>query len=305
MLDVSVLVVNHNARPYLRNCLSSLYNRQSAHSWETLVIDNASSDGSVEMVSTLFPEVKVLANSSNLGFARACNQGAAASRGRYLLLLNPDTVLLSSVDGLVEFMDSNPKCGVVGGRVLNVDGTSQPTCRSFPSLSLLPFGRESPLTRLLPGNPWSRTFLCTEMGYKEAHMVDAVAGVFMMLRKQLYDQIDGFDEDYFLFVEDIDLCYRARKAGWEICYVPHASIIHFGGRSTRSAKTRAMYQHYRGIHKFFLKHRRLRWFESGVLLAELFLGFWIYLGCTFLRQLCHWQVVGEKRSRSPRKTAQA
>ena len=303
MLDVSVLVVSHNACRYLKNCLSSLYNRRSAHSWETLVIDNGSSDGSLEMLVRLFPEVKVIANSSNLGFARACNQGAAASRGRYLLLLNPDTVLLSSVDGLVEFMDSNPKCGIVGGSVLNADGTSQPTCRSFPSLTLLPFGRESPLTRLLPSNPWSRTFLCTEMGYEKVHMVDAVGGVFMMLRKELFDQIGGFDEEYFLFVEDIDLCYRARKAGWDVCYVHYASVIHFGGRSTRSVKTRAMYQHYRGMHKFFLKHYQLRWFKSVGLLTELFLGFWIYLVCTSLRQLWHCEITGEKAGRSPQEMA--
>ncbi len=285
MLDISVLIVSYNTRQYLRNCLSSFYGTAPRCSWEIVVIDNGSSDGSLSMLSKLFPEVRVINNSSNLGFAHANNQGLKVSRGEYLLLLNPDTISLNSVDRLVEFMDSNPKCGIVGGKVLNPDGSIQPTCRSFPSLTLLPFGRESPFTRLRPGNPWSRRFLCTDMGYEKINKVDAVGGVFMMLRRKLLDRIGGFDESYFLFVEDVDLCYRTRKSGWEICYVPYASVIHFGGRSTQSVKSRAVYHHYRGIYRFFLKHHSLRWHEKVVLYTELVVGFWIYLGYNCLKQL--------------------
>lgn len=284
MLDVTILIVNYNACAYLRNCLSSLYEKGSRYSWETLVVDNGSTDGSLRMLRH-FPQVRVIANAENRGFARANNQGIEASAGRYILLVNPDVVLLDPVDRLIDFMDGHPHCGIAGGRVLNPDQTIQHTCRSFPSLALLPFGRESPLTRIMPRNRWSRQFLCRDLKDGTETQVDAVGGVFMAIRRKLLDEIGGFDERFFLFVEDTDLCYTARKHDWQVYYAPFASVIHFGGRSTRSVRTRSVYHHYRGIYRFFEKHYALKWHERGLLLGEMAAGYWSYLAYSSMRQL--------------------
>jgi GT2 family glycosyltransferase len=246
------------------------------------------------MLSRRFPAVQVIDNRSNLGYARGNNQAVNHSTGRYVLFLNPDTILLNSLDPLIGFMDSHPECGIAGGKVLNPDGSTQPTCRSFPSLALLPFGRESPLTQFLPGNPWSKKFLCTGIGYDTLHTVDAVAGVFMIARRELFCEVGGFDEDYFLFVEDIDLCYRIGERGWKVYYVPDTSVIHFGGRSTWQVKPKAIYQHHRGMYKFFSKHRALAWHERTILIAGLFLGWWAQLSLASVKRLGSAEIRAQK-----------
>ena len=301
MLDITFVIVSYNTCAYLRNCLSSLYSNPPARSWEVIVIDNGSSDGSISMVEALFPHVTMIANGRNIGYARANNQGAGVSRGRYLLFLNPDTVLLEPVDALVEFMDSHRDCGALGGKVLNPDGTPQSACRSFPSLRLLPFGRESPLTRLMPANRWSEKLLCKSMDFERLNLVDAVGGVFMMVRKEVFDQIGGFNEEYFLYVEDIDLCYRIKKSGWKIHYCPWSSVVHFGGRSTRSVGSRALKEHFRGMYRFFLTHYRLQPYERAILFGELFCGFWTYLLYQCVRRL-RWHRKERMRVAQPSET---
>ena len=231
MTDVSVSIVNYNAKEYLDRCLKALYKSIKKHSFEVIVVDNASDDGSADLVKIKFPTAKLIINSSNLGFIKANNIGIQNSKGRYVLCLNNDTEVLDrSIDKLVAFMDSHPDAGAAGPKLLNSDGTLQMQCRrGFPTLSNSLF-YFSGLNRLFPKSKLLGGYLLTYLDDKNMTEVDSLCGAAMIVRREVIDKVGLMDESYYMYGDDIDWCYRIKKTGWKVYYLPDAEIIHYGGR---------------------------------------------------------------------------
>ncbi len=272
MIELSVIIVNRNVRELLKQCLQSV---RSQWPWpdkglELIVVDNASSDGSAEAISAGFPDVKLIKNPDNRGFGRACNQGMAVSSGRYLMILNPDTVIRKGLfQSLIEFMDHTPKAGLAGPKVLNEDGTLQPTFRRFPTYGNILFARKSPLSSLWADNPGSKKYLQQDISLDQPRRVEALGGVCMIMRREMLDDVGPFDENIFMYLEDTDLCYRAHLKGWESWVVPRAELIHYWGKSTEQEKRKMAEEHRRSLYYYFGKHYDPSFIQRAYLKAGL------------------------------------
>ncbi|MDQ3930328.1 MAG: glycosyltransferase family 2 protein, partial [Chloroflexota bacterium] len=235
--DLSIVILSWNVRELLAACLRSL--PEAAGEWweraEVLVVDNASTDGSAEMVRSDFPDVRLIALPRNFGFSGGNNVGIRAAQGRYVLLLNPDTVALpGSIAALAGYMEAHEASGIVGPRLLNPDGTLQPSRRRFP-IPLTALVESTPLQRWLGKLPQVRRFYMLDRPEGETQQVDWVSGAVLMCRRQALEQAGLFDPRYFMFSEEVDLCKRVKDAGWQVVYVPQAEIVHYGGQSTDQA----------------------------------------------------------------------
>jgi GT2 family glycosyltransferase len=256
-MDLSVIIVNYNVRDFLENALRSVFEALRGIDGEVIVVDNASDDGSVEMVRSKFPSVSVIASPRNLGFAAGNNLALREARGRYLLLLNPDTVVQEDTfQTIVRFLDDHPEAGLAGCRILNPDGTLQPACRrSFPT-PWVAFTKISGLSALYPR---SRVFGRYNLGYidaGESHEVDAISGSFMAVRREAYEQAGGLDEEYFMYGEDLDWCWKIKQAGWKVWYVAGTRIIHYKGESVRRSDIDEVRTFYHAMRIFVGKHHR-------------------------------------------------
>lgn len=225
---------------------------------EIFVVDNASDDGSVEMLHARFPLITVIANNENLGFAKANNQALQRSRGKYLLILNPDTLLQEdTITTMIRFLDENSDVGIAGSKIIQPDGTIEPACRrSFPS-PWVSFTKLAGLSNLFPKSRFFGKYNLTYLSDDETYEVDAISGCFMMIRRDVYDEIGGFDESYFMYGEDLDLCYRTQKAGWKIYYVHATKIIHYGGESTKRSSIDVKAVFYEAMKLFVQKNLEL------------------------------------------------
>jgi len=232
MVDLSVVVVSWNVRDLLRRCLCSISNVQHrASSTEVIIVDNASTDGSVAMVRTEFPDVRLIVNSGNPGFAAANNQGIAVAQGRYVLLLNPDTeVVGDALATMVAFADDHPDVGVVGPQLLNPDGSVQSSRRRFPTLATAFF--ES--TWLQPYAPRRLLERYCVLDRPDGAVLDVdwVKGAALMARRKAIEQVGRMDERFFMYSEELDWCRRFREAGWRVVYLPAAQIVHYEGKSS-------------------------------------------------------------------------
>lgn len=223
------------------------------------MLDNASWDGSAQMVAQCFPGVRLVQSAENLGFARGYNQAAAEAQGRHLLLLNPDTVTRpGALRKLVECLDSHPRAGAVGPRLLNADGTLQYSCRRFPH-PLAALFRNTPLGKLFPRNRYTRAYLMTDYDHSREARVDWISGAAMAIRREAWEQVGGFDEGFFMYAEDMDWCRRAGTAGWEIWYAPSAEIVHRIGRSSDQVPFQMVLQFHRSMARFYRKHYAPAW----------------------------------------------
>jgi GT2 family glycosyltransferase len=253
-MDVSIIIVSWNTKRLLRDCLISIYEQAGNVDYEIIVLDNASTDGSAEMVKSDFPEVVLLENPENRGFAAASNQGIAASRGRYILLLNSDTVILNNaIEKVISFADMHPETGVIGCRVLNPDGTLQPTCFMFPSLLNMVLS----CTYLYKVFPQSRFFGREHMTWWErdnSMEVDVITGCFMLVRREAFERVGLLDERFFMYGEEADWCYRFKINGWKRMFTPTGEIVHFGGQSTSQKPVAMIVQLRVSILKFVRKH---------------------------------------------------
>ena len=215
--SVSILIVNYNVKEYLGNCIDSILQSEYKGAIEIVVVDNHSFDGSVEFIHNRFPDVKVIKNSENLGFGKAVNQAARVATNDYLLILNPDTVIQEdTIATFVHYMKDHPEAGLIGPKILNPDGSLQLTCkRSFPTPGVaLP--KLLGLSKVFPKSKWAGKYNLTYLNQEKVHSVDAVSGSCMFLQRKLFTDIGGFDEQFFMFGEDIDLCYRIKESGKEI-----------------------------------------------------------------------------------------
>jgi hypothetical protein len=254
MIDLSVIIVTWNSRKDMEACLSSLPHGVQRHTFEVLLVDNASADDTVALSRKVMPSVQILKNARNAGFAAANNQALALAAGRYLCLLNPDTVLGEhALDTLVEFLDAHPVVWACGPGMLNRDGTPQRTGVRFPSLWNL-FVETLYLDRVFPS---TRLFGRHREFYEDpsrAHAVDYVQGSCLMLRREVLDSIGKLDEGFFMYFEETDWCYRIGKAGGKVWIVPSAGVIHFGGETAGHYDERRLVFYYRSLLRFFDKH---------------------------------------------------
>lgn len=253
MTLLSLIIVNWNTCALLAACLTAVEAELAnfpGDQVETWVIDNASTDGSVGLVQTRFPWVRLLKNRVNLGFASANNQAMQVARGRYFFLLNADTELLpGALPTLVQFMEAHPQAAAAGARYLNPDGSLQMSC--YPAPTLVREGwRMFHLDRLYPFGVYPMAAWCVQT----PRTVDVVQGAALLLRRTVLDQIGRFDTSYFMYTEEVDLCQRMRQAGWSIYFVPTACIMHHGGQSTRQAALTMFLQLYRSKILYFRKH---------------------------------------------------
>lgn len=246
-MDISFIIVNWNTKDLLRDCLESIIKTMDALAYEVIVVDNASKDGSVEMLSEQYPQVKAIANSENRGFGAANNQGFAAMKGKYTLLINTDAVLTAgAVQKLWAFAEAHPEAAIVCGQLLNADGSKQNSIASFPTLLGLATNT-SLLEYLFPSRYPSKRY-----EHKEPLEVDSAVGACMMIRKKALDEVSFFDERYFFFFEETDMAYAMKKAGWRIYQVPDALTYHLQGQSI-GHNSRSRIEFYRSRYQFLRK----------------------------------------------------
>lgn len=254
--DISICIVNLNAKDYLKNCLESIPKAANNLTWEIILVDNGSTDGSVSMIREEFPHVVLIPNSENLGYTRPMNQALQNAKGRYLIQLNPDTIPKKNAFlQLFNFMENNPSAGICTPKVLNRDGSIQYQCRRSAARPWDTITYFSGLSRLFPKSPFFAKYLMTYLPDDEIAEVEAVSGSCMFIRREVIHQIGYLDEQFFAYQEDADFCFRARKAGWKIFYVPSAEIIHFGGQGGSKVQPyRAIYEWHRSYYLYYRKH---------------------------------------------------
>ena len=272
--DVSIVIVSWNTRDLLRDCLQSISFQAGPVLLEVIVVDNHSSDGSADMVAMEFPWVRLIRNAANRGFAAANNQGICVARGRYVLLLNPDTLILDgAIAKAVRFADQYPKAAVVGCRTVCGDGSLQYNCFMFPSLLNLAFS----LTRLAKVLRGSRLFGRDRMSwwdYATPRVVDVVAGCYMLVRRLAIDDVGLMDESYFMYSEEADWCWRFWRRGWETMYTPDACIVHFRQASTSQSAAEMRVLQRRSILMFLEKKsgKRARYIANAMFVLVSVLG---------------------------------
>jgi GT2 family glycosyltransferase len=242
---VSIVIPNWNTRGLLDDLLASVQSTTSAESCETVVVDNGSVDGSTEMVETKYPWVRLIKNSENRGYAGGNNQGIFAARGKYVLLLGSDTVLREgTVTTLVQFLDAHAKVGAAGCRLLNPDLTPQASCKRFPTLLDGAF-------TYLSLHRCTQHYNMSDFDFYKTQPVDQPAGTCLLLRRALLNELKGFDEQYRILYNDVDLCRRIWSKGWEIWFVAETELVHHGSMSTRSAPAGVRAEMYRNILNYY------------------------------------------------------
>jgi GT2 family glycosyltransferase len=253
---VAIIIVNWKTPDLLAGCLQSIYADAGSHSFEIWVVDNNSGDHSVQMVRERFPAVRLIANDENVGFPRACNQVLPLVSAPYVLLLNPDTVIVgNAISELANFLETNADCGAVGPKVLNPDGTLQLACRrSFPSPEAA-FYRMTYLSKLFPNHPRIARYNLTFSDPDQQTDCDVLSGSCMMVRNSVIKQVGLMDDGAFMFAEDVDWCWRFKKAGWRVVYNPAAQCYHYHGASWKRLKrVRATIDLHVGMVVFYRKH---------------------------------------------------
>ena len=240
-MQLSSIIVNYQSREPLLTCLRTLAENTAGLATETVVIDNSPGDGAAEAVARDFPAVRWITNLENVGFARAVNQGIAASTAPFVLLVNPDCEFRpGAIATLLAWHAAHPGTGIAAPRVSNPDGSIEFSARSYPGPLTFLFNRYSLLTRLFPANPWSRRYLLTDWNHDTPRDVDWVSGACMCAARAAIDAVGPMDDGFFMFNEDVDWCRRMRTSGWAVSYVPDAVVIHHIGASRRKVQARVI-----------------------------------------------------------------
>lgn len=253
-MDISVVTVNYRSLEPLLECLASLPGAAGALETEVVVVDNDPS-GAEAVLRERFPATLVINNSENVGYARAINQGIAATTGKFVVVLNPDCEFREgALVRIVDHLRAHPQAGIGGPKILNPDGTIEYSARSFPDHLTFLFNRYSLLTRLFPHNRWSRRYLLTDWDHASLRSVDWISGACMVVRREAIERVGPMDEAFFMFNEDVDWCRRMKTAGWDVVYVPDAVVIHHIGASRRKVASKVIWARHRGMIHYFEKH---------------------------------------------------
>ncbi|MDH4222927.1 MAG: glycosyltransferase family 2 protein [candidate division Zixibacteria bacterium] len=248
-MDISIIIINFNTSTHLRGCLNSIYENSENLNLEILVVDNNSGDKSVEMVEKDFPQVKLIINSENTGFARGVNKALDSASGTYYLLLNPDVLILpDTLGGMLDFMNLNKDAGLAGVQLLNPDGSKQNSIANFPGLAQEIFNK-SILKILFPGRYQSKY-----QDYASPVEVESVIGACMIVRKHAVAEAGKLDPGYFLFLEETDWCFQMKKMGWKIFHLPQIKVIHKQGQSLLDFKSKGRIEYYRSYYRFYKKN---------------------------------------------------
>ncbi|MGE5329783.1 MAG: glycosyltransferase family 2 protein [Deltaproteobacteria bacterium] len=283
-MDLSIIIVNFKSKDFTEACVKSIYQNTKNISFEVIVVDNNSGDGCIEMLSEKFPQVIGYENKENAGFSKGNNIGMKLAKGRYLLLLNPDTIVFeSTLDKMVEYMDKHSDVGVSGCRVENPDGTLQRACRRSVPTPKIAFFQLSGLGKLFPKSKILAKYNLSYIDENQETEVDAVSGAFLTFRREVYEQIGGLDEDYFMYAEDIDFCFRAKQKGWKIMYYPDTRITHFKGQSSKHMSMKATKAFYDSMAIFFNKNYSKK--TNPILKFFVYFGIWLLKQAAILKVL--------------------
>jgi GT2 family glycosyltransferase len=276
-MDLSIVIVTHNSRAPVERCLESLERNPPRCTAETIVIDNASTDGTAEMIGRRFPRVRLVANEDNRGYSRGVNEGMRLSSAAAILILNPDIIVGDgSIDRLMEFLARTPEAGIVGAKLVYPDGRLQYSCRSFYTVSALIL-RRTVLGKLFPGARALREHLMLDYDHETPRAVDWVLGACMLVRREALEKVGAMDERFFLYFEDIDWCYRMRNQGWSVYYVPDSVMVHTYERASATSVLRkpflihmlSLLRYYEKWNRVFYSLRRRRvLLKTGVLVVS-------------------------------------
>ncbi|MGN0232951.1 MAG: glycosyltransferase family 2 protein [Bacteroidaceae bacterium] len=266
MTRLSIIIVSYNVKYYLEQCLWSVLRAANKLSAEIWVVDNASTDGTLEYLQPRFPEVRFIANHDNKGFSAANNQAIRLSDAEYVLLLNPDTIVGEDVlQGCISFLDEHPNAGATGVRMLNVDGSFAPESRRGVPTPFTSFCKMSGLCRLFPRSRVFGRYYLRYLDVDEANQIDIISGAFIMLRRTALDAIGLLDERFFMYGEDVDLSFRLLQGGWQNWYLP-LNILHYKGESTVKSSFKYVHIFYNAMLIFFNKHYGHRYRLLGILI---------------------------------------
>jgi GT2 family glycosyltransferase len=272
-MDLAVVTVSYNSSDVLPACLASLERAAEGLGLDLVVVDNASADGTPEAIAPRFPHARILRNPTNTGYARAVNRGLAATTAPFVLVINPDCeVRPGALRALVAWLEAHPRAAIAAPKILNPDGSLEYSARAFPDHLTFLFNRYSLLTRVFPNNPFSRRYLLTDWDHATPRDVDWVSGACLLVRREAVARVGGMDEAFFMFNEDVDWCRRMKLAGFAVCYVPDAVVVHHIGASRRRVAPRVIVERHRGMIHYFHKHHPsnpvLRVLADGLILAR-------------------------------------
>lgn len=288
MHKISIVIVTWNGRKVVAQCLESLKRYEGNKAIEIIVVDNASTDGTVEEIRRNFPFAKLIVNSANLGFAKANNIGIAHSAGQVICLINSDVVVPEGcLEKMTGFLDSNPDIGLLGPKMILRDGSTGQSCMGFPTVWNW-LCRSLALDTIFPGSKVFGGFLRTDFLYDRVEDVEVLTGWFWMVRRQALGEVGPLDERYFMYGEDIDWCKRFQKAGWRVVFCPNAYAIHYCGASSSNAPTRFYVEMHRANMQYLAKHHS----------PAARLGFWMTSWLQEIVRLCGYIVVYATRSSS-------
>ncbi|MEN6384940.1 MAG: glycosyltransferase family 2 protein [Phycisphaerales bacterium] len=269
-IELSIIIVNWNGSEITKQCLTSIYEQTRQISFEVIVVDNGSSDSSCEMIEKYFPQVRIIANRENRGFAAANNQGILEAKGDFLLLLNNDTIILDhALEKIIAVAKETPQAGVLGCKVLNADMTQQSSCFRFPSLLNLTLAAMH-LDTFFPKHNFFGRERYAKVNWNKITEVDVVSGCFMLVRREAYEKTGVLDERFFMYAEETDWCLRFRQNGWKVLYAPYGEIIHLGGASSKKNKGPMALQLKGSILLFIKKHRSRLSYSTACLIVSLY-----------------------------------
>ena len=280
-MDLSIIIVSFNVKEFLEQAINSIKKSCKDLQYELFVVDNASSDGSVDFIQKKFPEIHLIANLENRGFASANNQALKLASGKFILLINPDTIVQEDTFSVIlDFFEHHSECGMVGCKILNPDGSLQLACRrSFPT-PWVGLTKIVGLSKLFPKSKLFGRYNLTYLNPDQTYEVEAISGSFMFFRREVIDKVGHLDESFFMYGEDLDWCYRIREAGWKIYYLPDTKIIHFKGESSKKSDKDLIIQFYRAMKLFVEKHYHNRYLHVPQWL--LMVGITLRASLTFL-----------------------
>jgi len=255
MIDVSIIIVNWNTKQLVLDCIRTI--REKIHkTYEIIVVDNASTDGSQEAIKKKFKDIIIIENKENLGFSKANNIGIKISRGKYIAFVNSDVVLINNVlDLIINFLDKNENVGIIAPKIFNEDLSLQPNCREFPTL-WMHFCQAFFLHRILPKLKIIKHSFLTNFDYNKIHFVQVVSGAFFITRKVIIDKCGGLDEEFYFYGEDVEFCKRIYDDGWDIIFYPEAQIIHYGGASSSKDPVKYWIKLFNAYFLYFKKQKK-------------------------------------------------
>ncbi len=252
-IDISLVIITWNAKHFLEKCLKSVFEKNNGFDFELIIIDNNSEDGTIEFVESNYPDAKLIKNSENRGVAPARNQGLKIAKGKYILILDVDTELVTdnAFEIMVNYMNNNKIVGIMGAKLIFPSGEIQYTCRKFPSIF------DKFFYRIIPNSRFHEKHFMMKSDHNQILKVDYIIGAFQFIRHELIKKIGLYDENIFYGPEDIDYCLRAKKNGYEVIYFPEIVLYHFYQRITKKIFTKITLKHFMGLLHYFNKHKYL------------------------------------------------